>query len=49
MTTGKISRRIIVDRPAQLDHLLKQVRAFPLDDRDAFFPIRAMFSLPNPA
>ena len=37
MTTGKISRRIIVDRLAQLDHLLKQVRAFPLDDRDAFF------------
>ena len=37
MTEGRISRRVIADRLEMLGDLIQQVKALPLDDRDAFF------------
>ena len=37
MTEGRISRRVIADRLEMLGDLIRQVKALPLGDRDAFF------------
>ncbi len=40
MTPGKISKRIVTDRLAWIDRMLAEIRALPLEDRDAFFADR---------
>ena len=40
MTEGRISRRVIADRLEMLRDLIQQVKALPVDDRDAFFADR---------
>lgn len=37
MTPGYISKRLVVDRLALVADLLREIRALPLDDRQAFF------------
>ena len=40
MTTTQISRRVVVDRLALVDELLRDIRTLPLADRAAFFADR---------
>lgn len=37
MTAGQISRRVVADRMAWVQTMLDEIRALPLDDRQAFF------------
>lgn len=37
MTPGRISRRVVADRIAWVEAMLREIRALPLSDRQAFF------------
>jgi hypothetical protein len=46
MTPGHISRRVAADRIAWVEAMLDEIRALPLDDRQAFFSERYFDFLP---
>ncbi len=51
MTPGKLSKRVIVDRLAWIERMVKEIRALPLDDRSSFLsrgqPRRVTGDLPH--
>jgi uncharacterized protein YutE (UPF0331/DUF86 family) len=40
MTPSQISKRVVVDRLAWVDQMIKEIQALPLNDKDAFFADR---------